>query len=146
VFKRILHATDFSAASTAAFARALALARASRAPLLLLHVRAPVIPMIGDGYVSPAAYEELERSSRAWADGKMRTLLAKAKAAKVKATALVVDGIAHEQIARVAKRKRADLLVLGTHGRTGVARMFLGSVAGRVAAMAPAPVLTVRGK
>jgi nucleotide-binding universal stress UspA family protein len=45
----------------------------------------------------------------------------------------------------VRAARGADLLVLGTHGRTGVARFFLGSVAGRVAAMAKVPVLTVRG-
>jgi nucleotide-binding universal stress UspA family protein len=54
--------------------------------------------------------------------------------------------VAHEQIVRSAKRQRADLIVMGTHGRTGVARFFLGSVAARVAATAPCPVLTVRGR
>jgi len=47
---------------------------------------------------------------------------------------------------RAAKRKRVDLLVLDTHGRTGLARAFLRSVAARVVATAPCPVLTVRGK
>jgi nucleotide-binding universal stress UspA family protein len=59
---------------------------------------------------------------------------------------MVLEGIAHEQIARTARRQRADLIVMGTHGRTGVARFFLGSVAARVAATAPCPVLTVRGR
>ena len=47
---------------------------------------------------------------------------------------------------RAARTKRADLVVLGTHGRTGLARFFLGSVASRVVASATVPVLTVRGK
>ena len=59
---------------------------------------------------------------------------------------LVVEGVAHEQITRAAKRLRADLIVMGTHGRTGVARFFVGSVAARVTATAPCPVLTVRGR
>ena len=54
--------------------------------------------------------------------------------------------MAHEQIARAAKSKKADLIVIGTHGRTGLAKFFLGSVASRVVAAAPCPVLTVRGK
>jgi nucleotide-binding universal stress UspA family protein len=59
---------------------------------------------------------------------------------------MLLEGVAHEQIARAAKRQRADLIVMGTHGRTGMARFFLGSVAARVAATAPCPVLTVRGR
>ena len=70
----------------------------------------------------------------------------KAKSAKVRAKGVLLEGVAHDQIVRAAKRQKADLLVLGTHGRTGVARFFLGSVAGRVVASAPCPVLTVRGK
>ena len=59
---------------------------------------------------------------------------------------LLLDGVAHEQIARAAKSKKADLIVIDTHGRTGLAKFFLGSVASRVVAAAPCPVLTVRGK
>lgn len=50
----------------------------------------------------------------------------------------------HQQIVRVARAKRADLIVMGTHGRGRVAKAFLGSVAERVAGTAPCPVLTVR--
>ncbi|MEX2148022.1 MAG: universal stress protein, partial [Candidatus Rokuibacteriota bacterium] len=66
--------------------------------------------------------------------------------ARVRARGLLLDGVAHEQIAKAAKAKKADLLVVGTHGRTGMARFFVGSVAGRVVAGAPCPVLTVRGR
>ncbi len=51
-----------------------------------------------------------------------------------------------EQIAKLAKKRRADLIVMGTHGRTGWAKVMLGSVAERVIVLAPCPVLTVRGK
>ena len=50
------------------------------------------------------------------------------------------------RVAPAAKRQRADMIVMGTHGRTGMARFFLGSVAARVTATAPCPVLTVRGR
>ena len=56
------------------------------------------------------------------------------------------EGVVHEEIAQAAKSKKADLIVIGTHGRTGLAEFFLGSVASRVAAVAPCPVMTVRGK
>lgn len=61
------------------------------------------------------------------------------------AKGLIADGVAHEQILRRARRAKADMIVLGSHGRTGLARFFLGSVAGRVASMASCPVLTARG-
>jgi nucleotide-binding universal stress UspA family protein len=144
--RRVLHPTDFSKASSAAFARSLAEARANRGELVLLHVLAPVIPIAGEGYVSPSVYEQMSQSARAWARKQMDRLLAKARAARVRARGLVLEGVTHEQIVRAAKRQRVGIIVMGTHGRTGVARFFLGSVAARVAATAPCPVLTVRGR
>jgi nucleotide-binding universal stress UspA family protein len=146
--RRVLHPTDFSKASAAAFARSLAEAREKRSELVVLHVLSPVIPLAGAGeaYIAPSVYEQMSQSARAWAQKQMDRLLARAKTARVRARGLLVEGVAHEQITRGAKRQRADLIVMGTHGRTGVARFFLGSVAARVAATAPCPVLTVRGR
>ena len=142
----VLHPTDFSSASGTAFRRAVAEARARKAPLLILHVLAPVVPIVGEGYISPAAYEQMSTAARAWAQKRLDRAAAKAKTARVRARGMLRDGVAHEQIARVAKARHAKLIVMGTHGRTGVARFFLGSVAARVAATAPCPVLTVRGR
>ena len=64
----------------------------------------------------------------------------------MRARPLVLEGVAHDQIARTARSKRADMVVIGTHGRTGLAKFFLGSVAARVVAQATCPVLTVRGR
>jgi len=88
----------------------------------------------------------MEQSARAWAQKQMARLLAKARNARVRARGMLVSGVAHEQIVRMAKRQKAAVIVMGTHGRTGVARFFLGSVAARVAATASCPVLTVRGR
>jgi len=142
----VLYPTDFSTASGAAFSRAVAEARSRKAPLLILHVLAPIVPVVGEGYVSPAAYEQLSASARAWAQKRLDRAVAKAKAARVRARGMLRDGVAHEQIVRAARARHARLIVMGTHGRTGVARFFLGSVAARVAATAPCPVLTVRGR
>jgi nucleotide-binding universal stress UspA family protein len=146
--RRVLHPTDFSKASNAAFARSLAEARENRSQLVLVHVMSPVMPMAGagEGYVSPSVYEQMSKSARAWAQTQMNRLLARAKTARVRARGMLLEGVAHEQIVRAAKRQRADLIVMGTHGRTGMARFFLGSVAARVAATASCPVLTVRGR
>jgi nucleotide-binding universal stress UspA family protein len=91
-------------------------------------------------------YEDLDRSAHAAASKELAALVAKAKKAGVRAKAVVRDGIAHEQIVRAARSPRADMIVIGTHGRTGLAKFFLGSVAGRVVATAKCPVMTVRGK
>jgi nucleotide-binding universal stress UspA family protein len=145
--RRILHPSDFSKASGAAFAKAVELAKTNRADLVLLHVLAPPLPlMAGDGYVSPQVYEDLDKSARAYASKELASLVAKAKKAGVRANAVLRDGIAHEQIVRAARSRLADMIVIGTHGRTGLAKLFLGSVAGRVVSTAKCPVMTVRGK
>ena len=144
--RRILPPSDFSRASGAAFARAIAMAKADRAQLLLVHVLAPPVPIAGEGYISPKVYDDLEASARTYGQKHLGALQAKASKAGVKAVTLLLDGVAHDQIARAAKSKKADLIVIGTHGRTGLAKFFLGSVASRVVAAAPCPVLTVRGK
>jgi nucleotide-binding universal stress UspA family protein len=142
--RTIMHATDFSSASRAAFAKALQLARRDHAPLVIAHVMTPPVPIIGDGYVSPATWENIYRGYRKSAQRKLDAAVARAKAAGVRARGLLLEGVPHEQILRAARR--AALLVIGTHGRTGVARFFVGSVAGRIVAGSRCPVVTVRGK
>jgi len=142
----ILHPTDFSPASRAAFARAVADARADRAELLLVHVLSPVTPFVGDEYMSPKTYADVQRSMQAHGQKQLDRLVAKAKAAGVRARGLLLEGPAADTIVRTARSKRADLIVMGTHGRTGLARFFMGSVAQRAVGTAPCPVLTVRGK
>ena len=144
--RRILHPSDFSRASGAAFAKAVDMAKTNGAELLVVHVLTPVIPMVGDGYVSPKVYEEIEATGRSQAQAELDRLAAKAKKAGVRVKSLLMEGVPHEQITRAARSKRADLVVIGTHGRTGLAKFFLGSVAGRVVSIASCPVLTVRGK
>ncbi|MEK7362444.1 MAG: universal stress protein, partial [candidate division NC10 bacterium] len=138
--------TDFSRASGAAFLKAVALAKESRAQLLLVHVLLPTTPFIGDGYISPKTYEELEASARRGAQRELAKVVARAQKAKARVKAVLLEGVPYDRIARAARSKRADLIVMGTHGRSGLSKFFLGSVAERVIALAPCPVLTVRGK
>ncbi|MGH7355008.1 MAG: universal stress protein [Candidatus Rokuibacteriota bacterium] len=144
MIRRVLFPSDFSKASRAAFARAIETAKANRAQLTIVHVMSPVIPMAGDGYISPSTYESLLESNRRWARKQLDILVRRAKSAGARVKGGLLEGVPHEAILRAARK--ADLLVMGTHGRTGVARFFLGSVAGRVVAGATCPVLTVRGK
>jgi universal stress protein A len=143
--RRILHPTDFSPASGPAFKLALELAR-NRAALLLLHVLPPV-PLVPDVYVAATVYERLRLAQEQSARKRLDRLRRKAAAAGVRASALLRDSSSPPaEIVRVARAQRVDIIVMGTHGRGGFAKMFLGSVAERVVRTATRPVLTVRGK
>jgi nucleotide-binding universal stress UspA family protein len=144
--RRIVCASDFSSASRKAVATAVTMAKANRAALILVHVVAPIVRLAPDQYVPSTTWEEIEIGARAWAQEQIDKLAARAMKAGIRAAGLLVEGEAAKEIVRVARSKRADLLVLGTHGRTGVSKFFLGSVAERVVATASCPVVTVRGR
>ena len=144
--RNILVASDFSPASRPASRRAVDLAQANGAALWIAHVAALPIPMSPDGYVLPRMYDDMAQAIRADAQKRLRVLLERARKAGVRGRALLLKGVAHEAIVRAARAHRADMIVLGTHGRTGLARFFVGSVAARVVAAAGCPVLTVRGR
>jgi universal stress protein A len=142
-FRRILHPTDFSRASSPALRRAVALARACRAPLVLLHVMTPPSPFIGEG-APPSSYVDLLTLARRSAKRRLAAALARVKRERVRVQAIFAEGLPADAILRAARCTRADLIVMGTHGRTGVSRVFLGSVAERIVRESRCPVLTVR--
>ena len=144
---RILHPTDFSPASRAAFAKAVQLAKKDRSELVIAHVLGPVVTAVdGYGFISPKVYEQVEAANRQHGKKRLDALLGKARKAGARARGLLLEGLVHEQIVRAARAQRADMIVIGTHGRTGIARLVIGSVASRVVAHAKCPVLTVSGK
>ena len=143
--RNILVATDFSPASRAAFRQSVAMAVANSAALWIAHV-APLPGAMPDGYVLPRIYEEMNLAIRVDAEKKLQSFLKTARQSGARARALLLRGVPHEAIVRAARAHRADLVILGTHGRTGVSRFFVGSVAARVVAVASCPVLTVRGR
>jgi nucleotide-binding universal stress UspA family protein len=144
--RAILHATDFSPASRAAFAKAVAFAWRDRASLLIAHVMTPPLPVMGDGAMTPATRDALVTGYRKASQKKLDALLRRARAAGARARGLLLEGVPADAIIRTARGRRVGTIMMGTHGRTGVARFFLGSVAGRVVASAPCAVLTVRGR
>ena len=148
VFRRILHATDFSSASRPALTQAIALARQNRAALRVVHALPPLALAVGGdfAFVPPQTYEAIDRRARQHAQKQLTARVGRARKAGVRATALLLDGAPHEQVPRAARRMRADLIVIGTHGRTGVSKVLLGSVAERLVRLAPCQVLTVRGR
>jgi nucleotide-binding universal stress UspA family protein len=144
--RTVMLASDFSPVSRAAFVRAVDLAKANRAKLVVMHAVMLSAPTLGGEYIPPQTWDRIEAATRAAANRQVGALVAKARRAGVRAAGLVVAGSPYEVIVRAARSKRADILVLGTHGRTGLPRFFLGSVAARVLATAPCPVLTIRGR
>jgi nucleotide-binding universal stress UspA family protein len=132
--KTILHPTDFSAPSDAAFRLAYGLARDHRSRLVVLHV----VP-------APESHGELvaRRQGEGYHEDLWRMLEGvRPEGASVAVERRLEDGSPAETIVKVAREEGADLIVLGTQGRTGLARLVLGSVAERVVRLAPCPVLT----
>jgi nucleotide-binding universal stress UspA family protein len=144
--RRILHPSDFSRASSPAFAFALDLAKTHRAELRVIHILPLLAAIPPEGYVPPNVYRDLEARTRAAAEKQLAALVGRAQKAGVKASSRLEEGAPAERIAEAARSWRASLIALGTHGRTGLSRFFLGSVAARMVAIAPCPVVTVRGK
>jgi len=143
---RIVHATDFSDASRPAFRTAVDLARRERAALLLLHVLTPPSPFTPVGGKAPSSYLALLAAARRDARRRLAAALGRARAVGARARARLVEGGAVEEVLKVDRRWRPDLIVIGTHGRSGVRRFLMGSVAEHVARRASHPVLTVRSR
>jgi nucleotide-binding universal stress UspA family protein len=141
-FHRILFATDFTEASEPALAEAIGMAKGDGTELLIAHVCHPPNPTQAAS-VAGGVYEEWTQNFRERAEEKLEPLVERARAEGVSAEALVLTGAPDEAITEAAALHGADLVIVGTHGRKGVSKFFLGSVASRVISSAPCPVLTV---
>jgi nucleotide-binding universal stress UspA family protein len=141
--RRILVPTDLSEASLQALDYAIEVGAAFEAQLILLFAIDPSLFIIaGQAYapVPPSLIDEQRREAR-----RMLTAAAERAVARgLRARVLVEQGSPYGVIVDTAKRVRADAIVMSTHGRTGVKRALIGSVAETVIHHAPCPVLTVR--
>jgi len=140
--KRIMCPTDFSDAAEHAQSQAVGLARALGAELLLLHV-ATEAPLGNTALYTPEVRRVIE-SERKWAEEALAARVKMLAAEGLTARSAVRSGAAWQEIVDAATEEKADLIVMGTHGRTGLDRALLGSVAERVVRAAACPVLTVR--
>jgi universal stress protein A len=134
----ILHPTDFSEHSEAAFQLACNLARDHGACLVVLHVAQPGV-VLSDAH---GARTRRPRDYREAAREKLAALHPPDPAVRVEHR--IGEGEASSEILRVAEETKADLIVMGTQGRTGLQRFLIGSVAEDVLRRASCPVLTVR--
>jgi universal stress protein A len=134
--RTILHPTDFSANSQCAWEMACALARDYGARLLLIHVEAPVAAFAELGAIPPQQVDRRALEAELARIGPTDSTLA--------VTRTLLFGDEPSVINRFAKQNNADLIVMGTHGRTGLGRLLMGSVAESVIREAPCPVLTIK--
>ena len=144
-FARLLVPTDFSAGSDRAWAVARRLAARLDAELVLVHVLVET-PLYSEGPFTMKRARDVFDAARAWAVKTLGEWTAAAAAAGLSARWVVRTGVPHAEIAGAAAQERADLVVIGTHGRGGLDRALLGSVADRVIRLAPCPVVTVRDR
>jgi nucleotide-binding universal stress UspA family protein len=134
--KTILHPTDFSPHAEYAYRLASALARDYSARLILMHVK--VIPAVAYGEFAALPPEPGETM------GNLKNRLMQLKPRDCAVEYVLTEGVPAEEIVTVAKEKVCDLIVMGTHGRTGLGRLLMGSVAELVVRRAPCPVLTLK--
>jgi nucleotide-binding universal stress UspA family protein len=137
----ILHPTDFSESADQAFHLACSLARDHNARLIVLHVMPTPITTLGGMPAVPPIPDEYGREE----------LAQKLRAVQAPPPAIPLDHMLEEgdpiaTILQLAERVPCDLIVMGTHGRRGLGRLLMGSVAEEVMRKAPCPVLTVRSQ
>lgn len=141
---KILCPIDFSDNSDHAARYAVAMAQAYGAELQLLHVIAPPVAALPGDQLIPdlvqTNIEEIENASRE----RLERILGDFADLGVTVQSRVIGGIPFLEIIRVAREEEIDLIVMGTHGRTGLEHLLIGSVAERVVRKAPCPVLTVK--
>jgi nucleotide-binding universal stress UspA family protein len=140
--KRIVCPTDFSERAAPAERQAVGLARALGAELVLVHVGIEA-PLWREGLYTPSVRAVFEAQHK-WAADQLAARAAALAAEGVVARAVVRVGVPWQEIVSLAVEEHADMIVMGTQGRTGLERLLLGSVAERVIRQAPCPVLTVR--
>jgi nucleotide-binding universal stress UspA family protein len=141
---RILYATDLSPTSEPAWNEARRLGRLFDAEIVLLHVVAPPFVPPAEGYFPAGLYGELVESLRRDAQRGLDRLLGSVIGSGLKVRIRLENGPPAQQILEVEAEEGADLLIVGTHSRTGLQRTILGSVADRLVRQATCPVLTVR--
>ncbi len=141
--KTILFPTDFSQGARAAMDHAVSLAKDYQAKLILLYVIQDI--SIAEWYIPSSLsvtdlIEDMQKS--AWKE--MDKWAAEVSSTVKEVEKMVVRGVPFVEIIKTAKEKSADLVVIGTHGRTGIDHMLFGSTAEKVVRKASCPVLTVR--
>ena len=142
VFRRIVAPTDFSDCAEEAWSLAQRTAQMLGSEMVLVHVFVEP-PLYGDAYGGAAAWQVLVEAEK-WVADELEKWAAEARKRKITVRTVARNGSPSAEIVELASEEHADLVIMGTHGRGGMSRVLLGSVADRVIRTAPCPVLTVR--
>jgi len=142
---KILVPVDFSSESTKAIAYAVAFAREFGATITLLHVVEPILWPADYGY-GPVTMQLPDQAMMRKAKARLNKMGARLIGHKFLAETQVLNGKADFEITEAAKALGSDLIIIGTHGRTGLDHTLLGSTAEKVVRHAPCPVFVVRRK
>ncbi len=145
-FHRVLAPTDFSPHSQEALRHACGLAEHFRAELHVVHVLSEIVPTGPDPLLMPVMSPQYYAEDEQRALEALKTQLKPEWGRPASVTHAVCWGAPAEAIVDYAAENQADLIVIATHGRTGLKHVLLGSVAERIVREAPCPVLTIRSK
>jgi nucleotide-binding universal stress UspA family protein len=141
--RHILIPIDFTETSEKALAYGVEFARTFNASITVLHAyQIPVYGFPEGAYITAA---DVAAQIATAAQGRLDAAIESYKLSNVPMTGVLREGVAWEEINAVANEAKADLIVIGTHGRRGLARALLGSVAENVIRTATVPVLVVHG-
>lgn len=131
---------DFSPPSNAALKEAIGMAKQYKAELILVSVVEPIVTGL---MLSVYTYQQYVKRLKNTARDQLKALIAKHVPKGIKASAVVRTGDPADEIVRACKSRRADLVVIATHGRRGWGHLIFGSVAEKVIRLAPCPVLVI---
>ena|SRR5438309_8158900 len=142
---RILLPTDFSGCANYALPYAAAIARATNATIICVHVVEPVVPTVGySGLAEPMPIADVSEQLEDSAERELPKLAECEECAGLNIEEVIVHGDAAAEIVRVAGEREVDLIVISSHGRTGLGRIIFGSTAEAVVRHATCPVLVVK--
>lgn len=144
--KKVCVCTDFSEPASRAFDYALTFARNFKAELHVIHIIEDIVPTVPEPGIAMLPTQEIMTGLRKASEEAMAKLIAERDLSGVTVKQTCREGVPFREIDSYAKEEVIDLLVVGTHGRSGLSHLLLGSVAERVVRSAPCPVLTIHWK
>ena len=139
-FKKILFPTDFSESAENASHYAISLAQKYGGKIYAVHVIEPFTYTVDFGIDYSAQYKEMETSAKKL----LNEIVASLKKSKIDVEGVLLSGEPFVEIIKYAKKKQVNLIIMATHGRTGIEHMLMGSVAEKVVRKSPCPVLSIK--
>ena len=137
---KILHPTDFSECAVEAERHAVRLVKDLDGELVLVQVLVET-PLYGEGLLNIREAQTIYDAQRKWAEDTLEARCGQLRESGIKARWRLEVGVPFEEIVKAAEEEHADMIVMGTHGRSGLNRLLLGSVAEQVVRLALCPVL-----